>query len=110
MNKYLPLFKRYLSGAVHALLEETEAHLLVFDGAIIGMPDDVVKGCGVLGHEHFSRKESIRLIYQWMFNFSNHLRQQFPNLKLGITSAAYGVEAPDLAVYNHFDLFFPERD
>ena len=103
-------YGNHLSHAVHALLEETEAHLLVFDGALIGRPDDVLKGCGVLGHEHFSRKESIRLIYQWVFDFADHLRQQFPNLKLGITSTAYGVEAPDMAVYNHFDLFFPNPD
>ena len=103
-------YGNYLSRAVHALLAETEAHLLVFDGAIIGMPDDVVKGCGVLGHEHFSRKESIGLIYQWVFDFADYLRQQFPHLKLGITSTAYGVEAPDMAVYSHFDLFFPKPD
>ena len=103
-------YGNFLSGAVHALLKETEADLLVFDGAIIGMPDDVVKGCGVLGHQHFSRKESIRLIYQWVFDFADYLRQQFPNLKLGITSTAYGVKTPDIAVYNHFDLFFPKPD
>ncbi len=103
-------YGNFLSRAVHALLAETEAHLLVFDGAIIGMPDDVVKGCGVLGHAHFSRKESIRLIYQWVFDFADYLRQQFPNLKLGITSTAYGVEVPDMAVYSHFDLFFPKPD
>ena len=100
-------YGNHLSHAVCALLEETEAHLLVFDGALIGRPDDVLKGCGVLGHEHFSRKESIRLIYQWVFDFADYLRQQYPNLKLGITSTAYGVEVPDMAVYNHFDLFFP---
>lgn len=100
-------YSNHLLHAVHALLEETEVHLLVFDGALIGRPDDVLKGCGVLGHEHFSRKESIRLIYQWVFDFADHLRQQFPNLKLGITSTAYGVKVPDMAVYNHFDLFFP---
>ena len=103
-------YGNHLSHAVHTLLEVTEARLLVFDGAIIGRPDDVLKGCGVLGHEHFSRKESIWLIYQWLFDFADHLRQQFPNLKLGITSTAYGVEAPDMAVYNHFDLFFPNPD
>ena len=100
-------YGNHLSHAVRALLEETEAHLLVFDGALIGRPDDELKGCGVLGHEHFSRKESIRLIYQWVFDFADYLRQQFPNLKLGITSTTYGVEVPDMAVYNHFDLFFP---
>ncbi|MDE0042902.1 MAG: hypothetical protein OXT74_12760 [Candidatus Poribacteria bacterium] len=98
----------YLSNAVHTLLKETETNLLVFDGALIGMPDNALKGCGILGHEHLSRKESIGLIYQWVFDFADHLRQQYPaDLQLGITSTAYGVEVPDIAVYNHFDLFFP---
>ena len=100
----------YLLHAAHALLEETEAHLLVFDGALIGMPDNALKGCGVLGHQHLSRRESISLIYQWLFDFADYLRQQYPNLQLGITSTAFGVEAPDMAVFNHFDLFFPKRD
>ena len=97
----------YLSHAVHTLLEETETNLLVFDGALIGIPDNALKGCGVLGHKHLSRKESVGLIYQWVFDFADHLRQQYPNLQLGITSAAYGIEVPDIAVLNHFDLFFP---
>ena len=100
----------FLSHSVHALLDKTEADLLVFDGALIGLPDNALKGCGILGHEHLSRKESIGSIYQWVFDFADHLRQQFPNLKLGITSTAYGVEAPDMAVYSHFDLFFPKPD
>ena len=97
----------YLSHAVHTLLEETEVNLLVFDGALIGIPNNALKGCGVLGHEHLSRRESIGLIYQWLFDFADHLRQQHPDLQLGITSTAYGVEAPDMAVFNHFNLFFP---
>ena len=97
----------YLSHAVHVLLDGTEADLLIFDGALIGQPDHALKGCGILGHEHFSRKESIGAIYQWVFGFADHLRQQNPDLQLGITSAAYGVEVPDIAVYNYFDLFFP---
>lgn len=100
----------YLSHAVHALLEETKAQLLVFDGALIGAPDNALKGCGVIGHGHLSRKESIGLIYQWVFDFADHLRQRYPNLQLGITSTAYGVKAPDMAVFNHFDLFFPKPD
>lgn len=97
----------YLSRAVHALLGETVADFLVFDGALIGVPDNPLKGCGVLGHKHLSRKESVGLIYQWVFDFADHLRQQYPDLQLGITSTAYGVEAPDIAVFRHFDLFFP---
>ena len=100
----------YLSHAVQALLEETKAHLLVFDGALIGMPDHALKGCAALGHEHLSRKESISLIYQWLFEFADHLHRQHPDLQLGITSAAYGAEAPDMAVFGHFDLFFPKPD
>lgn len=100
----------FLSHSVHALLDKTEADLLVFDGALIGLPDNALKGCGILGHEHLSRKESIGSIYQWVFDFADHLRQQYPHLQLGITSAAYGVEAPDMAVYSHFDLFFPKPD
>lgn len=100
-------FGYYLSHAVHALVEETEVDLLVFGGSLIGLPDDDLKGCGVLGHEHLSRKESVGLIYQWLFDFADHLRLDYPNLQLGITSAAYGVETPDLAVFKHFDLFFP---
>ena len=100
----------YLSHAVHALLDETEAEFLVFDGSLIGLPGNALKGCGVLGHEHLSRKESVGLIYQWVFDFADHLRLQYPNLQLGITSAAYGVDVPDIAVLNHFDLFFPKRD
>ncbi len=97
----------YLSHALHALLEGTKADLLVFDGALIGQPENVSKGCSVFGHAHLSRKESIGLIYQWLFDFADHLRQQHPDLQLGISSTAYGVEAPDMAVFNHFDLFFP---
>ena len=103
-------YGNFFSGAVHALLKETEADLLVFDGAIIGLPDNALKGCGILGHEHLSRKESVGSIYQWVFDFANHLRQQYPDLQLGITSTTYGVDAPDIAVLNHFDLFFPKRD
>lgn len=106
-NCVLSDYGYYLSHAVHALLDATEANLLVFDGALIGMPDNALKGCGILGHEHLSRKESVGLIYQWLFDFADHLRQQYPDLQLGITSAAYGVEVPDIAVLNHFDLFFP---
>jgi len=97
----------YLWQAVNVLLEETEADLLVFDRPVIGAVGSTLKGCGIYRHAHFSRRESIGLIYQWMFEFANHLHQQHPNLQLGITSMAYGVEKPDLAVFQHFDLFLP---
>ncbi|MDE0298841.1 MAG: hypothetical protein OXN17_09430 [Candidatus Poribacteria bacterium] len=100
----------YISHAVHVLLEDVKPDLLVFDGAIIGLPDNALKGCAVLRHGHLSRKGSIGSIYRWVFDFADHLRQQYPNLRIGITSTAYGVEIPDLAVYAHFDMFFPERD
>ena len=97
----------YLWQAVNALLKETEADLLVFDRPMVGVAGSALKGCGAFGHAHFSRRESIGLIYQWMFEFANHLHQQHPNLQLGITSIAYGVGKPDIAVFDRFDLFFP---
>ena len=96
----------YLSHAVRELCEEVEVDILILDRPIIGMDGDALKGCGTQGHAHFNRRESIELIYRWLFQFSDYLHQQHPNLKLGITSTAYGTETADLAVLHHFDFFF----
>ena len=96
----------YLSQAVKALLEETEADLLIFDGAILSPTGGLLKGCDAFGHEHYTRAESIGVIYRWIFDFANHLRRKYPDLQLGITATAYGVKYPDAACLAHFDLFF----
>ena len=96
----------YLIQAVKALLEETRADVLIFDQPVLGAEDSTLKGCGVFGHEHFSRRGSIGGMYRWIFEFADNLHQEYPRLQLGITAAAYGVERPDMACFAHFDLFF----
>ena len=96
----------YLIQAVKALLEETRADVLIFDQPVLGAEDSTLKGCGVFGHEHFSRRGSIGGMYRWIFEFADNLHQEYPHLQLGITAAAYGVERPDMACFAHFDLFF----
>ena len=98
----------YLTQAVKALLEETEADLLIFDRPILGAQNNLLKGCDALGHQHYTRAESIGVIYQWLFEFADHLHREFPALQLGITASAYGVEQPDAACLSHFDLFFDD--
>ena len=95
-----------LIQAVEELLEETGADLLIFDGPILGSQDSILKGCDVLGHAHYSRAESIGVIYRWLFEFADYLHREYPDLQLGITAAAYSVEQPDMACLAHFDLFF----
>ena len=96
----------YLIQAVKTLLEETAADLLIFDRPILGSPGNLLKGCDTLGHQHYTRAESIGIIYQWLFGFADHLCREYPTLQLGITASAYGVEQPDAACLTHFDLFF----
>ena len=96
----------YLTQAVKTLIEETAADLLILDRPILGSPNNLLKGCDALGHQHYTRAESIGVIYQWLFEFADHLRREYPVLQLGITSTAYGVERPDAACLAHFDLFF----
>ena len=96
----------YLTQAVKTLIEETAADLLILDRPILGSPNNLLKGCDALGHQHYTRAESIGVIYQWLFEFADHLRREYPALQLGITSTAYGVERPDAACLAHFDLFF----
>ena len=95
----------YISHAVNTLLEETSPDLLIFDRSLLGASDSLLMGCSGYGHEHYSRAESIPLTYRWLFGFAEHLRQQYPNLQLGITSAAYGVDRADSACFAHFDFF-----
>ena len=61
-----------------------------------------------MGHQHYTRAESIGVIYQWLFEFADHLRREYPTLQLGITTSAYGIEQPDAACLAHFDLFFDD--
>ena len=96
----------YLTQAVKTLIEETAADLLILDRPILGSPNNLLKGCDALGHQHYTRAESIGVIYQWLFEFADHLHREYPALQLGITSTAYGVERPDAACFAHFDLFF----
>jgi len=96
----------YLTQAVKTLLEETAADLLILDRPILGSPPNLLKGCDALGHQHYTRAESIGVIYRWLFQFADHLRREYPALQLGITASAYGVEQPDAACLAHFDLFF----
>ncbi len=96
----------YLAQAVKTLLEETETDLLILDRPILGSQRDLLKGCDALGHQHYTRAESIGMIYRWLFEFADHLRREYPTLQLGITAGAYGVEQPDAACLGHFDLFF----
>ena len=96
----------YLTQAVKTLLEETETDLLILDRPILGSQRDLLKGCDALGHQHYTRAESIGVIYQWLFEFANHLHREYPALQLGITASAYGVEQVDAACLAHFDLFF----
>jgi hypothetical protein len=96
----------YLAQAVKTLIEETAADVLIFDGSLLGAPDEPLKGCDAFGHEHYTRSESIGLIYRWLFTFADYLREQYPSLQLGITASAYGVAQPDTACLAHFDFFF----
>lgn len=96
----------YLTQAVKTLLEETAADLLILDRPILGSPPNLLQGCDALGHQHYTRAESIGVIYRWLFQFADHLRREYPALQLGITASAYGVEQPDAACLAHFDLFF----
>ncbi len=98
----------YLTQAVKGLLEETRADVLIFDRPILGAGDSLLKGCNALGHQHYTRAESIGMIYRWLFEFANHLHREYPALQLGITASAYGVEQPDTACLTHFDLFFED--
>ena len=98
----------YLPQAIRILLEETSADLLIFDRPIISTPDSPLIGCDAYGHEHYSRAESVGLIYRWVFEFADYLHQEYPGLQLGITSTAYGIDKPDSACLAHFDLFFHE--
>ncbi|MBI1923286.1 hypothetical protein HYR99_03445, partial [Candidatus Poribacteria bacterium] len=99
----------YLTQAVNGLLKETKADMLIFDRPIIGSEDSPLKGCSAFGHEHYSRAESIGTLYRWIFEFADYLHREYPELQLGITPTAYGVERPDAACFAHFDLFFNER-
>ena len=96
----------YLTQTVKALLEEVETDLLILDRPILGSQRNLLKGCDALGHQHYTRAESIGVIYRWLFEFANHLHREYPTLQLGITAGAYGVEQPDAACLGHFDLFF----
>ena len=98
----------YLTQAVKTLLEETAADLLILDRPILGSQDSLLKGCNALGHQHYTRAESIGVIYQWLFGFADHLRREYPALQLGITASAYGVEQADAACLAHFDFFFDD--
>ena len=98
----------YLTQAVKGLLEETRADVLIFDRPILGAGDSLLKGCNALGHQHYTRAESIGMIYRWLFEFANHLHREYPALQLGITASAYGVEQPDTACLTHFNLFFED--
>ena len=98
----------YLTQAVKTLIEETAADLLILDRPILGSPNNFLKGCDALGHQHYTRAESIGVIYRWLFGFADHLRREYPTLQLGITASAYGIERPDAACLVHFDLFFDQ--
>lgn len=95
----------YLTQAVKTLIEETAADTLIFDRPILGSQDSLLKGCNALGHQHYTRAESIGVIYRWLFEFADHLHREYPALQLGITVSAYGVEQPDAACLSHFDFF-----
>ena len=95
----------YISSAIKTLLEETSPDLLILDRSLLGASDSLLMGCSAYGHEHYSRAESIPLTYRWLFGFAEHLRQEYPGLQLGITSAAYGIERADSACFAHFDFF-----
>ena len=96
----------YLTQAVKTLLEETTADLLIWDRPVLGAQYNLLKGCDALRHQHYTRAESVGVIYRWLFGFADHLHQEYPALQLGITASTYGVEQPDAACLAHFDLFF----
>ena len=100
----------YLTQAVKTLLEETAADLLILDRPILGSQESLLKGCNALGHQHYTRAESIGVIYRWLFGFADHLHREYPALQLGITASAYGVKQVDAACLAHFDLFFDDLD
>ena len=98
----------YLTQAVRALLEETAADTLILDRPILGAEGSHLKGCDALKHQHYTRAESIDVIYRWLFEFADYLRREYPALQLGVTASAYGVEQVDAACLAHFDLFFDD--
>lgn len=106
INCILSDYGNYLMQAVTALLDETRADVLIFNRPVLGASDNTLKGCGVFGHAHYSRRESIGEMYRWIFEFADYLHREYPNLQLGITAAAYGVDRPDMACFAHFNLFF----
>ena len=95
----------YFTQAVKTLLEETGADLLILDRPILGSEDSLLKGCNALGHQHYTRAESIGAIYRWLFGLAAHLHREYPMLQLGITANTYGADQPDAACLAHFDFF-----
>ena len=108
VNCVLSDYGYYFTQAVQALLEETAADLLILDRPILGSEGSLLKGCNALGHQHYTRTESIGIIYRWLFEFVDHLHRDYPALQVGITASAYGVKQADTACLRHFDLFFDD--
>ncbi len=69
----------------------------------IGSAEQSIYGCGAYGHEHYSRPESIKKIYERLFEIADFLHQKYPDLVVCVSPRLYGTPVPDLALLAHID-------
>lgn len=76
---------------------------LILDMPAIGSAEQSIYGCGAYGHEHYSRPESIKKIYERLFEIADFLHQKYPDLVVCVSPRLYGTPVPDLALLAHID-------
>lgn len=98
-------YRDYVTSKLDEVIGGLGVDYIIFDMPAVGSAEEAAYGCSAYGHKHFTRAESLWLLYEGIFEIVDFLHQQYPNLVICATSTFYGTKLPDIALIKHFDQF-----
>jgi len=95
----------YVTSKLDEVVGGLGVDYIIFDMCAVGSAEESAYGCSAYGHKHFTRAESLWMLYKRIFEIADFLHQQYPNLVICATPTFYGAQIPDIVLLGHFDQF-----
>ena len=100
----------YVTNKLDEVIGGLGVDYVIFDMSAVGSAEESAYGCSAYGHKHFTRAESLWMLYKRIFEIVDFLHQQYPNLVICASPTLYGTPFPDIAMIGHFDQFLLNFD
>jgi len=103
-------YSNYVTGKLDEVIGGLGVDYVIFDMGAVGSAEESAYGCSAHGHKHFTRAESLWMLYKRISEIVDFLHQQYPNLVICASPTFYGAQLPDIALIGHFDQFLLNPD